>query len=533
MCDGGSSSGTGSRAGEAAPYPSPGVPSFRLPPGASTRGLLVIDPKHTVAFTDPNIFDLLSVPPAELVGRDIRQVTRETLKHRFHDPDAFEASCERLTAHPLETAEDVFELVSPQRRILHRYSAPLVDEHGKYLGRAEIYSDITARRELEAAVRRAYAELKATQEQLVQSEKLRAIGEIASGVAHDFNNILGIILGNVQLLLRAPQDERARSKLEAAERAAIDGMDTVRRIQEFARTRPEEPMAPLDLSALASEVVEMMRPAWEDAVHAQGRSIEIRPDPAEDAFVMGSAPEIREVLANVLLNAIQAMPEGGRITIATGRSGEMSWIKVMDTGVGMAEDVRARVFDPFFSTKGPLGTGLGMSVAYGIVKRHGGSIAIESEPGRGTVITIFLPAASGSGEERAPQPEERIEAIRPAKILVVDDEGMFADVFSEVLEEYGHAVCVARSGADAIEQFGEGRFDLVFTDLGMPEMSGWQVARAIKDMEPSTPVVLLTGWGAALDEDELSQSQVDMVVAKPVSAEKLPSIVAEALGRRD
>ena len=510
------------------------LPSFQLPAGASTRGVLITNTHHLVTFTDPNIFDLLAVSPGDLLGRDFGEVVRTVLKHRFEDPDAFEASCRWLRDHPEETSEDVLQVVGSEPRVLHRYSTPLFDAESNCLGRAEIYSDITMRRELEASVRRAYAELHAAQEQLVRSEKLRAIGEISSGVAHDFNNTLGIILGNIQLLLRTTQDERARTKLKAAERAALDGIDTVRRIQEFAKTQPREPGTVLDLGALAAEVVEMMRPAWEDAAQAQGRKIEVRLEPTAGAFVVGSAPEIREVLANIFLNAIQAMPSGGTIDISTGCSKTSSWVKIADTGVGMAEDVRRRIFDPFFSTRGVEGTGLGMSVAYGIVRRHGGSISVESEPGRGTVVTVLLPAAREMVVESEPHPQAELRAPQPAKILVVDDEEMFAEVLFQALSESGHAVCVARSGADAIEQFKEGQFDLVFTDLGMPEMSGWQVARRIKDIEPRTPVVLLTGWGAALDEAELDQRQVDMVLSKPVKLETLSSVVAEALGwRRD
>ena len=223
------------------------------------------------------------------------------------------------------------------------------------------------------------------------------------------------------------------------------------------------------------------------------------------------------------------MPEGGKIEISAGRSKRLSWVRVKDTGIGMTDDILSRIFDPFFTTRGVEGAGLGMSVAYGIVRRHDGTISVDSKPGEGTEVTISLPATST-------KPIKAIlregEPPKPAKILVVDDEEVFAKVFEEMLSQCGHAVCVARTGEEAIEQFKKSNFDLVFTDLGMPEMSGWQVARTIKRIQPKTPVVLVTGWGTKALEEEADGAQVDMVLSKPVRFEELQSIVAKALSIR-
>ena len=519
---------------EAASDPRPFA--FNLPAESSTRGVIVTDAEHRIRFTDSRICSLLSIDPSELLGKDVGEVVRTTLKHRFSDPADYERRSEWLRENPLGTAEDVMELVAPEPRILHRYSTPLVDENHQPVGRIEVYSDITRRRQLEEAnavlyseARAAYEELKAAQDQLVQSEKLRAIGEIASGVAHDFNNTLGIILGNVQLLLRTVKDPKLHSRLRAMEQAALDGAETVRRIREFTRIQPDEPLISIDLSGLAAEVADVMMPSWQGSMQTRDRQIALELDLADDVFGPGIAAEIREVLANVLLNAVQAMPDGGTVRISTGRSEASAWVRIADTGIGMAADVRKRVFDPFFTTRGVEGMGLGMSVAYGIVKRHNGKITVDSIPGEGTTVTISLPAApEGPKEKVAGRPVEPPAAL-PARILVVDDEEMFAQVFVEMLSECGHAVAVARSGADAIEQFKAAPFDLVFTDLGMPEMSGWQVARSIKDLAPTTPVVLLTGWGTKVDEDRLAESQVDIVLAKPVRMEELSAIVSTVL----
>jgi len=368
------------------------VPSFELPAEASSRAVLVFDAGWRIVAASPGVSRLLSVEPGDILGKDMSEAVRMVLKPCFKDPAAYEASFDRVRSHPDEVLEEARETAGAHSQVLHRHSAPLFDQDGNLAGRVEVYSDITRRREVEAAVRHAYEELKASQEQIVHTEKLRAIGETASGVAHDFNNTLGIILGNLQLLLRTVKDEAPLAKLRAAERAALDGMETVRRIQEFVRTRPQEPPEVLDLGALVSEVVEMMESEWRHTTRAHGRRVDVTLDLADGAFALGRPHEIREVLANVLLNAVQAMPEGGSIFVSAGRSESSGWVRIADTGVGMTEDVRRRIFEPFFTTRGVEGTGLGMSVAYGIVRRHEGSISVESEPGRGTAVTVCLPS---------------------------------------------------------------------------------------------------------------------------------------------
>jgi len=493
---------------------------------AGTRGLLLLDSQCRIKFVDPGFGKIAGLSADELLGKSLRTVAGE-IKGRFTDPDAFEAVYRSMTSK--ETFESVFEIIHPIHRVIHRYSAPLFTRTNRFVGRIEVYSDITKRRKLEEKVRLAYEELKATQEQLVQSEKLRAIGEIASGVAHDFNNTLGIILGNIQLLVRNADDPKVKARLEAVQNAALDAIETVRRIQEFTRIRPEETTASLDLNELAAEMIDVLRPAWQDAARARGVDIEVSLTPGPKVYALGVAPEIREVLANVLLNSIQAMPEGGKIEIGTGRSKHLSWVRVKDTGIGMTDDILSRIFDPFFTTRGVEGTGLGMSVAYGIVRRHDGTISVDSKPGEGTEVTISLPATSS-------KPIKAIvkegESPKPAKILVVDDEEVFAETFEEMLSQCGHAVCIARTGEEAIKQFKENDFDLVFTDLGMPQMSGWQIAKTIKSIQPKTPVVLLTGWGAWVTEKDADGAHVDMILSKPVRFEDLASIVSKALAAK-
>jgi signal transduction histidine kinase/CheY-like chemotaxis protein len=519
---------------------SPSPLSFKISAEAGARGVIVTDIEHKIAYIDSRICVLLGVEGSELIGGEIGQVVHNVLKNRFKDADEYEKRSVWLMANPTETAEDVMELAPPEHRVLHRYSTPLLDDKGRSTGRIEVYSDITKRRHLEESnvtlykqMCAAYDELRAAQDQLVLSEKLRAIGEIASGVAHDFNNTLGIILGNIQLLLRKAEDEKTRARLHAVEQAALDGAETVRRIREFTKIQPDEPLSLVNLSTLVTAVVDVMRPSWESSMHATGRRIDVEFQLADEVLASGIAAEIREVLTNILLNAVQAMPNGGKIFVSTRRANGYASIDVRDTGTGMTDDVRKRIFDPFFTTKGVEGTGLGMSVAYGIVKRHNGQITIESIPDEGTTISISLPAAAPGSEVAGAEKLQRgRDSVEPVRILVVDDEEPLAQVFVDMLSEDGHIVCVAGSGRDAIDQFKKKPFDLVFTDLGMPEMSGWQVARGIKDIEPSTPVVLVTGWGTKVDENQLAESEIDMVLSKPVKIEDLSGAVSQVLAQK-
>lgn len=510
---------------------------FNMPPESGTRGVIVTDRENRVQFTDFKICSLLGVDASDLSGKNILDVAKTTLCHRFDNPEEFERRTQWLADHPAETAEDVMTLISPAKRTLHRYSTPLLDSNQQPIARIDVYSDITKRRQLEdqntslyKQVCVAYDELKAAQKQLVQSEKLRAIGEIASGVAHDFNNALGIILGNIQLLLRTSTDEKVTARLRSMEQASLDATETVRRIREFTCMQPEEPLKPVDLKALVISVLDMMEAGWKTSMQMRGVKLELDSSLEEGLFVAGVPAEMREVLANIFINAVQAMPHGGSLSISTRQSDGYAFIEVTDTGTGMTEDVASRIFDPFFTTKGVEGTGLGMSVVYGIVKRHRGKISVSSCLGKGTTITIVLPVAIGD-EGQTIQNNDAPEPAAPIHVLIVEDEEGFAEVFTDMLTEYGHKVCVARSGTEAITLFGEGRFDLVFTDLGMPGMSGWQVARSIKEISSSTPIVLLTGWGADVDQTQLAQSGIEMVLSKPINIDSLSQIISRAVGK--
>ncbi len=377
---------------------------------------------------------------------------------------------------------------------------------------------------------RAFGELAAAQDQLVRTEKLRALGEMASGVAHDFNNLLASVLGRAQLLLRRVQEPQLRQWLEVIERSALDGAQTVRRLQEFTRIRRDQPLVPLDLNAVVRDALEITQSRWREEPMSRGIHVELRTSFEPLPPVVGDAAELREAMTNIILNAVDAMPEGGVLTITTATAEDRIEVSVRDTGTGMAPAVREKIFDPFFTTKGPQGTGLGLSMTYGIVSRHGASIAVETEEGRGSMFRLSFPrAAEGAAAPRqghAPAP-----APRSLRCLVVDDEAPVRSVLGDILEAAGHTVVMLGDGAEAIERFRADAFDLVLTDLAMPRVSGWQVARAIKQAAPNVPVFLVTGFGVELSAEERRSHGVDQVLVKPLQIQDILDAVADVARR--
>ena len=364
-------------------------------------------------------------------------------------------------------------------------------------------------------------DLKTAQEQVIQQERLHAIGTMASGIAHDFNNSLAAILGYSELLLHRPgvldDKEKARSYIEMMNTAAQDAGKVVNRLREFYRYRDEtEVFALVDINQLVNEAVALTQPKWKAEAEAHGVSVDVHTDLPSVPPVAANAANIREALTNLIFNAVDAMPHGGTITIRTRRDDGHNVIEVADTGTGMTEEVRRRCLEPFFSTKGERGTGLGLSMVYGIVQRHEGTIDIQSEVGKGTRFIISLPHRAV--KPQVPQREEQTtKPARSLRVLVVDDEPMVRKIIGEYLKVDGHIVEIANDGRAGLEKFRSGLFDLVLVDRAMPDMSGDQVASAIKSASPTMPVVMLTGFGAMMDAADEKPADVDLVIAKPVT----------------
>jgi signal transduction histidine kinase/ActR/RegA family two-component response regulator len=388
------------------------------------------------------------------------------------------------------------------------------------LANARLYADL----------RKALASLEESQRRVIQGERLRALGEMATGVAHDFNNVLAVVVGRAQLLLRQTLDPELVRQLDAIEQAGQEGAQTVRRIQEFARVRRSRPFQSVDLSRVVDEVVEAARPRWQDEARIRGVDYDVRVEGGPLSPVSGDPVELRESLLNIFLNALDAMPRGGRVTVSTEVRGSWAICAVADTGCGMTEAVRRRVFEPFFTTKVEQGTGLGLSIAYGIVTRHGGEIDVTSRPGAGSAFTIRLPLASVA-------PAGELEDLagtssRPARILVVEDQAPVGAVLGDLLTGMGHEVVACTDGRAALARLESSPFDLVVLDLGLPGVSGWDVVARVRQRRPGVPVILVTGWGHQLDLRETRQAGIDHVVAKPFNVDDLGATIATALARR-
>jgi signal transduction histidine kinase/CheY-like chemotaxis protein len=374
-------------------------------------------------------------------------------------------------------------------------------------------------------------ELRATQNQLVQSAKLNALGEMAGGVAHDFNNFLTAILGRTQLLLRSAGAPDVVESLRVIEQTALDGAHTVKRIQEFTRVRQDESRESVNLSQVLLQVVDLTRSAWQAEAKARGVHIQVETDLLGRQPVNGSAAELREVFTNIVLNAVDAIPKGGTLRLATWDQGNSVVARVSDDGVGMDQETQARAFDPFFTTKRERGNGLGLSVAYGILRRHRAEIRVESELGKGTSFVVEFPAGAEPADASA-APEALPEA-KPMRVLCVDDEPAVLDVLCELVEALGHEVVRARGGGEAIELARLRKPDVVLSDLGMPEVNGWEVAAGVKRSAPEVPVALVTGWGVQIEPEAARRQGVDLILPKPFTIDDVGRVLLEASELRD
>ena len=381
-------------------------------------------------------------------------------------------------------------------------------------------------------------ELERTRDQLVRSERLRMAGELASGVAHEFNNVLGAILGRAQLLrqrgregkLDVAEIDRA---LDVIERVAHDGADTVRRLREFSSGAESSGFDVVDLDRMVRDSVEFTRPRWENVAQAEGRPVAMRLESAPGAWVKGRASELREVFTNLLLNAVDALPAGGTITVRCQMQGEQVLASVADDGEGMDGETKSRVFDPFFTTKGDKGTGLGLTMVYGIVARHHGRVTVDSARGRGTRIDLTFPAA----EEPASAVPAEVPAARVngavLSVLAVDDDPAVLELLGDIVEALGHRVTRQGSAEQALAGFAPGRYDLVLTDLGMPGMNGWDFSRALRALDTTVPLAWITGWGEEIVGDETRQAGADAIVAKPFTIDDVRRLLDLAAARRE
>ena len=469
------------------------------------------DPEGRLTSVNEAGLRLLGYAPAELLGRNVYDLLGPEDVERVRNEDR------RWPPPGARPAQEAQVVHKDGTRTMLEIATRWMVEGGRALGVHGIGRDITDRRARERAAQR-------FREQVHESEKLRALGEMAAGVAHNFNNLLGGVIGYAQLMEsrpRTPEEYQrfARKIVESAEQCAA----VVKRIQTFGRPIDTQRRESVDLRRVVRETMDLTQPKWKAGPEREGRTVRVELDLAEVPPISSTGAAWEEILSNLVFNAVDAMPAGGTLTIATSREGDDGVLAVSDTGIGMDAETQRRIFEPFFTTKGPeLGTGLGLSTVWGLVQSQSGRIEVRSTPGRGTAFTIRVPLARAPS---APADERRLEASAALRILVIDDEPATRDVLPQMLA--GHIVETAVGGAEGLERFRERPHDLVICDWSMPGLSGLEVAAEVKRRSAATVVVLMTGWEVR-GTPAATDPHVDLLLAKPIVMRELDRIVAEA-----
>jgi signal transduction histidine kinase/DNA-binding response OmpR family regulator len=385
------------------------------------------------------------------------------------------------------------------------------------------------------ALQAAYESLKSAQQQLVVSERRKVVGQMAAGVAHDFNNLLSVILGRAELALERGSGGAAiddvRADVDVIRKTALQGVGVVKRIQEYTRIRRDSLDEAVDLRRVVRDAVEMTRPKWSGAADGRGGGIDVVLELGDLPAVTGNAHELGQVVSNLIFNAVDAMPNGGTISFRTAMKDGAIVLQISDTGVGMDDETRRHLFEPFFTTK-PQGQGLGTSIVHSIISRHGGTVTATSRPGAGTTFVIALrPHGAAVAGANAVREAASTADASSARVLLVDDDESVRETIEAALIRGGHFVESFGQAQAALDALEAGHFDLVVTDLTMPVMNGFEVARTVKRGHPDLPVLLLTGWAVDRDDREAREAGVDHILAKPCPIDELLQTVSGAIGK--
>ena len=442
-----------------------------------------------------------------------------------------------LVMAPLRSESRVFGVLVTARRGVRGFSSVECE----FLRQLSQHVALAAHQaQLHGALQQAYDDLRQTQQAMLQEERLRALGQMASGIAHDINNALSPVALYTQSMLETERNlsERARGYLETIQRAVEDVARTVARMREFYRQRETQlDLAPVQMNSMVQQVVDLTRARWNDMPQQRGIMIQALTELAPDLpKVMGVESEIREALTNLVFNAVDAMPEGGTLTLRTRLANADAQrasvvVEVADSGIGMDEVTRQRCLEPFFTTKGERGTGLGLAMVFGMLQRHGADIEIASAPGAGTTMRLVFAVPTALLAEPG-RPTGAIEAPLRLRLLLIDDDPILLKSLRDTLETDGHVIVTANGGKEGIATFQAGldrgeTFAAVITDLGMPYLDGRRVATAVKEASPTTPVILLTGWGQQLAAEGDVPPHVDRVLTKPPRLRELREALAQ------
>ncbi|HIE27358.1 TPA: PAS domain S-box protein [Candidatus Poribacteria bacterium] len=469
-----------------------------------------LDLEGNVTFCNKYFEKLSGYSKDELLGKNWFEIMvpdrlREE-RRRMHDNDVRE----NMHAHYEATI-----LTKPgEERLIEWNNTTLRDATGNAIGTMSLGVDITDQKRME--------------EQLIRTERLRALGEMTAGIAHNFNNILTGVLGYAELLKDETNLADIASGLEKIEQSGIKARDLVKCMMDFVRIRKDKEFEVVDLTQVVKESIAISKLRWKAAAEASGISIEMKEEWTDNLLVDGDASELTEMVTNMIINSVEAMPKGGTITFRGEHLGGFVFLSISDTGIGMSEDAQKRVFEPFFTTRAEVGRGMGLATVYGTIRRHGGEIEVQSQLGEGTTFTIKLPYSKSLTEDKK---EEIIPKARQANILVIDDEEHILMVFTQVLK--GHQVDTTTDALEGVRLFKQKRHDALVVDLAMPKMNGWQIADVVRMIDKNVSIVLCTGWGVQIEDEEFKRSQVDFLLAKPFEIKAALSIIGQAVELKD
>ncbi len=490
----------------------------------SKDGILIVDTMGNILACNTALAQMSGFSKEELMGKHASMLVIEDREMR----KTILGKTAELFEKGFTTYEPTFKSKEGKHIDAECLSSMVRNAEGEYIAGVSIIRDITERKKMER--------------HLIQSEKIKSLEELAGGVAHNFNNILAAILGRAQLLMMKFTDQphvqerrkamlELKKSLEVIEQAALEGARTVQQIQDFSRKREDSFFTRVNLNEIIDQSLELTRARWKDEAQCNDISIAIRKELSDLPPVEGNAAELKELFTNLFNNAFDAMPRGGELGIKTSSEDGWNVITVQDTGEGIPEDIRDKIFDPFFTTKGVQSVGLGLSASHGIISRHRGTITLDSMGGTGSCFVIKFPAAAKPIEARTAQAASG--KLRKASILVIEDEDDLRNLLTDILKTEDLEVEAAENGREGIALFAGKHFDLVFTDLGMPEMSGWQVAKEIKKLDDRTPVALITGWHIQLNDAEKQEKGVDLIINKPFKVDEILKLVEDGLKIKD
>ena len=497
---------------------------FRALTETTSEWIWEMDTEGVITYASPRVEDLLGYTRGETIG-----------KSRFSFVLATEASeiAKKYKEYvalgkPFRNLETLNVHKDSRLVMLLSSGVPFFDDMGDLAGYRGIDLDITERKRAE--------------ELLIRSERIKAVADLAAGVAHNFNNLLQIVVFGIETVLHAIQGGNlslSTSVLKKILDRSGQGAETVKMLLDFARCTVDDSHAEgetFSLSQTVKHAVEMSRPWWKSGPEKEGIQISVDVKTFDECPVLGKENEIFEVVINLIRNAAEALPSGGTITVSTYIAGNKAILKVADDGIGIPQANLGRVFEPFFTTKGAQGTGLGLASSYGIVLRHGGNISVESKEGRGTEFKLEFPVAEVS---LVADREALTDFPWRLSILVIEDEPIMVDLLKIRLQSRGQIVLTAQTGKQGIEIFENESPDIVLSDLSMPDMNGKEVARHIKESceqrgVPKPPFLLVTGWMTeSIDEKSLAEYGIDRVLTKPVETESLLNAIRGVISKRE